>query len=188
MQKSVEKGGSWSTIRHLCLQVCREPRDLILAFWLAATVYRQYFVESQSIQFPAKQLHGGRSFVSTIFTLFYPMGEYNACHQRCQLINKASQHRLDSHFAPFTGYPRNNLWPSEAALWCVRGFPMWTLYSLSEAESGPLTWFLSIVDWNTSSWGPPRTLPGGTSHRHWLKCRGRGSMSPSSRPHLWPPS
>ena len=53
------------------------------------------------------------------------MGEYNACRQRCQLINKASQHRLDSHFAPFTGYPRNNLWSSEAALWCVRGFPMW---------------------------------------------------------------
>ena len=82
-------------------------------------------MESQSIQFPAKQLHGSRSFVSTIFTLFYPVGEYNACRQWCQLINKASQHRLDSHFAHFTGYPRNNLWSSEAALWYVHGFPTW---------------------------------------------------------------
>ena len=122
MRNSVEKGGSWSTIRHLCLQGCCEPHDLIPAFWLAATVYRQNFAE---IQFPAKQSHGGSSFVSTISTLFYPVDEYNACRQRCQLINKASQHRLDSHFAPFTGYPRNYLWSSEAALWCVHGFPTW---------------------------------------------------------------
>ena len=88
-------------------------------------------MESQSIQFPVKQLHGGRSFVSAISTLFYPVDEYNACRQWCQLINKASQHQLDIHFAPFTGYPRNNLWSSEAALWCVHGFPMWvTLFAL----------------------------------------------------------
>ena len=98
---------------------------------MAATAYRQYFAESQSIQFPTKQLHGSRSFVSTISILFYPLDEYNSCHQWCQPINEASQHRLDSHFAPFTGYPRNNLWPSEAALWCVHGFPMWvTLFAL----------------------------------------------------------
>ena len=86
---------------------------------MAAIAYRQYFTESQSIQFPAKQLHDGRSFVSTISILFYPLDEYNACCQRCQPINEASQHRLDSHFAPFTEYPRNNpTWVTLFALIC----------------------------------------------------------------------
>ena len=41
---------------------------------------------------------------------------------------------------------------------------------------------MSIVDWNTSSWGPPRTLPGGTSHRHWLKHRGKAVRHPLRGP------